>query len=647
MKIMKHKLSKLLSLVLITTFIVGCKQNNAPTSSSQEAEIIADKYIVENSRSTYSIVLPKNPKNKEQLAANTLSEYLYKSTGARLSIVSEREVIKGDHYISLGNTAQFNEAFADVSMSELDNKISSYFISTKNDNIYIYSNPHERGEAIAFGVCDLLHELVDYTYYASDEIYYKKETSINLRKYDNFFIHPSFDGRAIGNLHTINNQDTCDNLRILNQYRGTEWASSIYGHSQISAFVKPQDLYFDGRPLYEAHPEWFTNKSAVVADTTNNQLCWSAGESLVEYVAYRFTQYFQQYPEATYFMFGQEDNHVAFCRCEKCVKAMLEEAVNYAGLQIAFMNKVIAKTEAWLEENQPGRQVRYVVYAYYATKNAPCVQRDGKWVAANDYVKPHSKLFIFYAPITCNFAFPLDNNNFNSDTYLELQQWSQVAAGHLIIYFYDVNFRYYFANYANFGTVKSMYKYCKDIGAVYMYTQGATDSITGCFNEMREYVESSLMWNIDLDYEVLAKDFIDHYFYDAAPEIYEYYQMVRDRLAAYHASQGDGGTIYTNISNKNIYPYSVLRYYVKLFKTAVEKISHYQNEDNDFYFILKGRIMREYLSVIYLTMTLCKADVSDQEKAEMKEIFQYYSGFFGIMKSVEGGTTLDIDALFA
>ena len=644
---MKKSFINIINVILVATFLVGCKGNQDKGSSSQHAEIIQDKYIVKNSRSDYNIVIPKNAKAKEKTAANELSTYLRKSSGARINVVAENEVLSGTNYISLGNTTQFQQQFADYSFTKLDKKISSYFISTKSDNIYIYSDPNERGEAIIYGVWDLLHDLVDYEYYAEDEIYYTKESSINLRDYKDFFIEPTFDGRSIGNYYLIHHQDVCDSHRILNQYRGSEWVSEIYGHSQVTTFVRPQDSFDGSRTNFEAHPEWFTNKTATTASTSNNQLCWSAGEELEEYVANRFIQFFQRYPDATYFMFGQEDNTDCFCHCEKCERAMREYAVNLAGLQIAFMNRVIAKTEVWLQENQPGRQVRYVVFAYYATKSAPCVQKDGKWVLPNELVKPHQDLYILYAPITCNFAYPLDNNFFNSDTLLQLKQWNEVAAGQVMIYFYDVNFKYYFANFANFGTVKSMYKTCKDLGVSYMYTQGATDTATGCFSNMREYVESKLMWNIDLSYEDLAKDFINHYYYDAAPYIYEYYETVRDRLAAYHTAKGDGGAIYTNIANKDIYPYSVLRYYTSLFNKAMDQIAHYQDTDMDFYLALKARIMKEYLSVIYLKMTLAKSEISDQEKEEMKEIFSYYIGFFGIGKTSEGGSLIDVDSLFA
>lgn len=644
---MKRKITKVLSFLTIASFLVGCGGNSSDEEvvPNLEPEVVEGKYIVNNSKTDYSVVIPKNANTKEKTAADTLITYLSKSTGAKIGIVNDTDISSGMHYISLGNTSLFAKEFKDVSMSKLDGKISSYFVSTKNENIYIYSNPNERGEGTLYGTFDLLHYLVDYEYYASDEVYFTYKTSVNLLNYKDFFIEPTFDGRSIGNFHLNHNQDVCDNYRIINQYNGTEWYSRTYGHSQVTQFVRPEDK-IDGQYIYEIHKDWFSNKTATEAETTNNQLCWSAGEELEDYVAKRFEYFLENNKEATYFMFGQEDNSGWFCECERCQKAIRDYAVNYAGLQIIFMNHVIDKVEKWIDINQPGRQVRYVVFAYYATKVAPCVESNGTWVPANKQVVPNEKLYILYAPITCNFAVPLENQYYNSNTYLEIKQWNAVAGGKVMVYFYDTNFRYYFANFYNFTTVKAMYQTAKEQGVSYMYTQGATDSNTAGFSDMREYIESKLMWNVNLDFDALAKDFIKHYYREASDEIYEYYQTLRDRLAEYHTTHNEGGGIYASIVNSDIYPYSILRYFTNLFDKAMEKIESHKESNPDLYNTLKARIMREYLSVIYLKITLSKAEITNDEKAEMKEIFKTYTGYFSITRENEGGDTVDPDIMF-
>ena len=164
---MKKVLIKLVSFIAITSCLAGCKKKNQEEESEytpKEKEVptvIKDKYIVQNARTDYSIVIPKDANTKEKLAAETVVSYLSKATGARFDIAKDNEISSTAHYISLGNTSLFRNSFKDVSMEKLDGKISTYFAATKGDNVYIYSNPNERGEGTLYGAYDLLHYLVD------------------------------------------------------------------------------------------------------------------------------------------------------------------------------------------------------------------------------------------------------------------------------------------------------------------------------------------------------------------------------------------------------------------------------------------------------------------------------------------------------
>ena len=137
-----------------------------------------------------------------------------------------------------------------------------------------------------------------------------------------------------------------------------------------------------------------------------------------------------------------------------------------------------------------------------------------------------------------------------------------------------------------------------------------------------------------------------HFYAEAWEDIYEYYQTVKDRLTQFHVSTNNGGGIYTNIANATIYPYSVLRYFTKLIYQALDKIEGYKDLNPERYSTLKARIMREYLSIIYLKITLSKAELTQEEIKEMKEIFKTYTGYFSIAKSSENGSDVDPDVLF-
>ena len=629
--------------------LAGCTPNNKSDSehSHSGGTIVKDVFIVRDSHTEYRVVVPKESNDKINEAADDLVKYIKASSNANMQIIQDNKIGENVNYISLGDTELFRQIYGHEDFSRLKGKMSSYFIASYKNNIYIYSDPDQaRNHAIVYGVYDLLHDLIGYEFYAEDEIYYEEKKDINLFNYDNLFVEPSFDRRSIGSNYLINNINTCEHHRLISVYNSVEWASSIYGHSQVTEFVKPETVLIGDSTIHDLHPDWFSNPSATKAASDNNQLCWSAGPELEAYVAQRFIEYFQIYPESTYFMFGQEDNIKYYCNCDRCKHVMEEEAFNYAGLQIRFMNHVIAITEQWLKANQPNRTIKYVVFAYVSTKAPPVKMVDGRYVPINDIVVPHKDLYIMYAPIYCNFGFPLDNDVFNADTMQDIKGWSSLAYGQIIIYFYDVNFRSYLCNFGNLSTIKNMYKICKDYGVSFLYTQGAIDGRSAGLSDMRDYVESKLMWNVDCDCRNLVLDFMKHFYKDAYLELYEYYETLCDRFATYFVSEGDGGAIYGDILNEKLYPYEVVRYFTNLVeKKAMDKISHYQVDDPVLYQTLKNRIMKEFISIIFVAMSLYNYMYSPSQKAYLKEIFTYYCNLYSITYSAEHGI-LDIDALF-
>ena len=166
---------------------------------------------------------------------------------------------------------------------------------------------------------------------------------------------------------------------------------------------------------------------------------------------------------------------------------MIDYGANQGGLQVALMNNVIELANEWLAVNQPGREVFYVIYAYYGTRYAPVVEdANGELVPYSDRVIPHEDLLVFYTPIETNFAYQLESG-INADVYADLYGWSKIADGQMLMYLYDINFHAYLVNFNNFNTVEGMYEECKELGVIAMTSQSAGTYVTG-FREMRSYV---------------------------------------------------------------------------------------------------------------------------------------------------------------
>lgn len=634
-------------ILLLTVFcLVGCGTNQNSSSSTEEGYEIENKYLVRGGLSDYYLVIPSSPLEKESLAAQEFSYFIQESSGCSLPIISDKEAKSTYKIISFGATKQFAATCPEIDLSSLQNKQSSYFITTRLNNIYIYSGTSYSGYGSLYGAYDLLHDMVGYTYYAEGEVALAGSNTVNLWNYHDVFVAPSFDLRTVSTYYTGTHETNTTRLRMLDNWHGKEWDPATYGHDhntghgQIAGFVAPTDLGDDGLTYGETHPDWFMSTSASAG---SNQLCWTAGEELETLVAQKMFKFIMADPEAHYFMFAQQDNKMA-CSCDRCKKAIQEWGGTSSGLQIDFMNHVIDQVEALLAEADPGREVEYLVYAYYATLEPPVKKDDdGAYVPYSDRVIPNKKLRIVITPIDVNFSFSFDSP-VNQAFYESLKGWKAVADQQIFMYLYDLNYTHYFANFNNFGTVKSMYQDCLDNGAVYLFTQGVSDTNVPGFDEMRSYVEMNLMWDMSLNYEDLAKDFMDHYYKDAASYLYDIYKMLRDQYAYYIAAVDPAaGSTTGDVYNTALFTLSLVSKMEKDILAALDAVAPLEASDPSLYETLKNRIMKEYLNVIFYKLYLYKDNYSDEEVLSMKKIWDTYTELFGITRDGEGG---DLDEIF-
>lgn len=650
---------RILCLLLVTALLLalaaGCRpeqpeQPEQPTQPGQEIETpkptgtpAEGKYLVKDGASDYVLVIPDHAMKYEEIAASEFATFLARATGCKLKTVEDDDKIDGK-YISLGITEQVKAAFPSLQIGRISGKQSSYYIATKDDNLYVVCPPGFEGAGTLYGVYDLLHDLIGYTYYDETEIYVDQTADVNLWDYEGYFVDASIDMRT----HSTSTIYCDDNynmrLRYINFSRGSEWNQVTNGHSQLMSYLHPTFTDESGVPYGTSHPEWFVDPYEMVQSKATNQLCWTAGgdpESLKlmqQVVANQLISFLQMDQTANYFMFGQHDNHKG-CTCAGCQKAMEEWAGTYCGLQINFLNGVLDIVNAWQEENQPGREVYYTVYAYQFTE-APPVKQDenGAIVPFSDKVIPNERMKIMWAPVSANYAFPF-NSPINVKNENDLQGWKAICtSGQLFTYLYDLNMAYYFINFYNFGTVQSMVQELEDAGCTYLLIQGPSDqqNVPG-FQALRTYCNSNIMWDSGRNYQELAADFIEHYYKDAAGPMQELYDMICERSSYYATVLDVGlGTINAYPTLTELYPKAFTEQMQKRLDEALEAIEHYSGEDAALYQKLKDRIMKEYLCVIFLKATVYGDYYTKAEMDEMREIWNEYITRFGITGGGEG-----------
>lgn len=630
---MKRKFKIFISLLSIVT-LVGCNKPNHQ-GGGEKPIVVEDKFIMENGVSEYVVVLSKTPQLKESTAANEFVYFMKRATGYNFQVIDDRNVRDNQKYISLGVTSQFTANFPDYDYSKIDKTQSAYFISTKDDNIYLVCSDDFDGDGVLYGVYDLLEDLIDYRYYHDTEIYYSELNTINLIDYPSKFVRPSYDIRTISTLYNYTNDVHCKRMRLLNSSRGYEWCRACYGHSQIQKYLGPWMLDENGVRYGESHPDWFYDPNMVKPERdgqmVENSLNWCAGDELETVIAERMIQFIIAEPDCTFVMCAQEDNHIMIDNLPGVREALDGWAKgSQSALQINFMNHVITKVEKWVQENQPGRELQYLIFAYHSTIEPP-IDSNG-----NPIIKCHDKLRIYLAPISSNWSVPF-SSPLNRDSFTNIDGWNKVAHGKIIMYLYDLNWRMYFANFNNFGAVASMYKELLKYGISYIMTQGISDSDAPGFQEMRTYVEANLMRDVNLDYDELAYDFMDHFYKETASYMKDLYNMIRDRYAYYMVAVDPSAGMGTgNLIDTQLYPLEFVRQLDIICNNAFAEIEPLKYTDPEHYTLVYNRVMKEYLSVIYIKVYLYADYYSQDEIKEMRDTFYFYANTFGITKIGEG-----------
>lgn len=619
-------LTKVISLLLCAVMLfalAACNKNDTPTDNKPDKTAYN---LVQGGVSEYKIVLSATATANELFAANELANFLNLATGAELEIVTDEEYPSSDAIIAIGNTKQAQAANA-VSGQNL--ATSSFVLKTVGNSLYVTADKPGDGEACLYGVYQILQDAVNFRVYAADEIGYDTDNdTIPLYNYDKVY-KPTFDQRELGYASIANDETYKKRMRLVWHDTDVRW--TLHGHTQASHFVNPDfsdTLHpeHEGMIYGQAHPDWFDG----------GQLCWSAGAEMERVAAEKLIWYIENYPQGEYIMLGQMDN-TDYCSCDRCKKKMAELGINPAGMQILLLNNVIKIAEQWRAENRPEQDVKYVTFAYNGTLQPP-VKKDGNGnlVAINDQVKPHEKLYIYFTPIETDFAVDLSNQR-NLSVMEALNGWNALASGRIMVYIYDINFHNYFINFNNFGTVEGMYRDYLDNGVYYMYSQGPIDTCVPCFQEMRVFVESQLMWDIGQGYDNLVNEFMQAYYRDAAPAVRKFYELIRNRYARYYAVDDTslGGGIYDSIGDSDIWTENLVNALGDALDDALSAVEKYKTTDNELYAKLHDRIMKEYLSVIFLKLSYYQASYGSAEIAAMKADFKYYTTYFQITNYAE------------
>jgi hypothetical protein len=538
---------KKLSLLLISIFVL----------ISAHAQQLT---LVKEGKSACRIIIPEKANVIEIQAATVFQDYINRISGVRIPIASD--ITKPvDNEILIGNVNR--DELKDIPVSKLA-KDGLYIRNTGKK--LVIAGGTEKG--VLYGVYTFLEKYLGCRKYTSTVTVVPKQKSIVLKAINDMQL-PSFDYRdnfypdvakgnilkrtPVGEYQTWHKLDNCFGMPDT----GNEWGE----------FVHTFDGLLSTKEYGVSHPEYFSyydgirHPGANLQGRVDAQLCLSNPEVL-EIVCKNLKAKIDANPGAIYWSVSQNDN-VKYCQCPKC-KEIDEKYASFSpgskmygthanslyspigmGSMLTFVNKVA--------ERFPDKIISTLAYQY--TRVPP---KD---------LLPRNNVNIMLCSIESarHIAITEGDKSFCED----LEGWGRLT-NNIILWDYVVQYRNLLSPFPNLQTLQPNLKYFFDKGVTMLFSEGNPET-GGEFYELKAYILSKLMWDVNADVNQIMNDFLNGYYGNAGKNIREYINLLEKSLA----KSGEKLLIYgTPVEEKSSFlTDSLITEYNKIFDRAEKAVA--------------------------------------------------------------------------
>lgn len=524
------------------------------SSFAQENQIT----LVKNGKSDYVIVIPQKHSEDIKYDAELLQKDIYKVTNCMIPIVTDLSR-KRKKEICISFSKRF-----DPDMMMLG---YGYEVYTEGEKIFIHGednllcNEH-------YAVVDFLEKNIGIRKFTPDcEVYPKNKDIILDIKDLNYSYSSENTYRQVRSVFTRENSD----FRYwLKQHLQEDMFAQGYFVHTFEKLV-PRAKYF------ETHPEYY---SLINGKRMHDQLCLS-NEEVFKIVVEELKDEMKKQPKAKVWSVSQNDNF-SYCSCPLCQKVN-EREESPSGVLIEFVNKVAKEF--------PDKTISTLAYQY--SRKAP------------KHIKPEENVQTMLCTIEEDRNKTIEESSIDalkknpkSQTFAnDIREWGKIT-NNIFLWDYEVNFAYSVSPFPNFHTLKPNLKFFMKNHA-YQHFQQANSDKGHEFAELKTYLISKLLWNINIDQDSIINEFLQGYYGKASTYIKQYI----DTLEYYGQNSGVFLDIYAPPTNysKNFLSKDKIDIYSSIFDKAEDVIK------NDSVYLLRVRTAR--LPLWYAIMELGKADM--------------------------------------
>ena len=565
--------------------------------------------FITDAGSAYAVVAGGSAAAK--VAANFIVTHLLNATGTELPLLEDAAWSQNAKYIVVGDEELF--AAAGLAMPQENIGFTGYYIKSVGDSVFLAVNGEEGYQlaAIAF-----LREVIGYDMLSGDTVIYAKDGA-TLPDME-IIERPDFDYRQmsepVGSVAQYGMGFT--NNSIMMAINGNQWHNSFQ-------YLPPED-YAD------EHPEWYTEDGRTQTSATNGQnqgqLCYSAhGDSegtlqlMMETAYARLKEIVLANPELSNITFTQEDNYDA-CTCQWCTAEKEKYGGSANGPVIRFLNQLAE----WLEEDLGSeRRVTISFFAYRATEAAPAARNEDGSYSPIDGIHCHPNVGVIIAPITATYSHSF-YESVNSSFADNIRAWSSVC-DNIYMWLYETNFEHYLFPAGTWDTVAETYRFCKENNAVYMYNEGQWNSQNvSHFSKLKEYIDSRLMVNVNLNYAELVDTFFEEYYGEGGVYMREFFDGLQAHLKYLeqkYPAQVRGG-YKDDIAVAAYWPKKLLDGWIALIDRAYAAIEELRTADPEQYAVYASHIRLESVFPRYALLSLHEGSYSAEELRTMRTSFR-------------------------
>ncbi len=238
---------------------------------------------------------------------------------------------------------------------------------------------------------------------------------------------------------------------------------------------------------FQPHPEYFSLKNGV---RIKDQLCLS-NPAVLELCIDSLQAQINRNPTAKYWSVSQDDNF-GYCECADCKRTDSIEQ-SHSGSMIKFVNAVA--------KHFPDKIISTLAYQY--TRKAPA------------HIKPESNVSIMLCTIECDRSKPLAVDTSKGSFVDDLKSWGALT-NNIIVWDYVINFHHYLMPFPNWQVLQPNLQLFKKCGVQMIFEQGAGNDEKIEMEELRCYLLSKLLWNVNANVDELMNDFLKIYYGEKA-----------------------------------------------------------------------------------------------------------------------------------